>query len=63
MPKNDPSIEELQELVDDLETALTNVRTYGAEQNIPAIERNAKRMEGTLDMVKQNVPGGLTDNE
>ncbi|MFB6078886.1 MAG: hypothetical protein ABEJ80_07915 [Halarchaeum sp.] len=54
-------IDELQRLVDDLEEATAALREYGDENDIPAIERNAKRIEGTVGIVKQNVPGGLTD--
>lgn len=60
---SDPDIEELQALVNDLEASLDAVRTYGLEHEIPAIERNATRMHGTLETIKQNVPGTLESDQ
>ena len=56
-------IEELHRLVADLDEATTALREYGDENDIPAIERNAKRIQGTVGIVRQNVPGGLVLRE
>lgn len=61
MTTQDTDIEELQRMVADLEAGLDELRDYGEAHEIPAIERNATRMAGTLEMVKQNIPGGLAE--
>lgn len=57
---SDPDVEALLERVEDLEAAVAALREFGDEHDIPAIERNAKRIEGSTEAIRQNVPGGLT---
>lgn len=52
-------LDELRALVADLDEAAAALRAYGEANDVPAIERGAKRVEGTLGSVKQNVPGAL----
>lgn len=62
MTDSHPDLDELRALVDDVDDAIAALREYGDDHDIPAIERDAKRMQGTLSTVRQNVPGGLTDD-
>ncbi|GAD53849.1 hypothetical protein MBEHAL_2609 [Halarchaeum acidiphilum MH1-52-1] len=55
----DHDFDELRALVADLDEAAAALRAYGEANDIPAIERNAKRVQGTVGTVKQNVPGGI----
>lgn len=50
---------ELRRKIDDLEETAAELRSDGDELGIPAIERNAKRIEDTIAILRQNVPGGL----
>ena len=52
-------LDELRALVADLDESAAALRAYGEANDVPAIERGAKRVQGTLDSVKQNVPGAL----
>ncbi|GGN10549.1 hypothetical protein [Halarchaeum nitratireducens] len=52
-------LDELRALVADLDASAAALRAYGEANDVPAIERGAKRVQGTLDSVKQNVPGAL----
>jgi len=54
-------VQELATYVDDLDAAATTLREYGIDHDLPAIERNAKRVQGTVEIIRQNVPGGLTE--
>lgn len=54
--------EELRRLVEELDAAATELREYGDDNDIPAIERSAKRIQGTVGIVRQNVPGGLVSD-
>ncbi len=58
-----PDLDELRELVAELAEANDAVREYGDEHGIPAIERTAKRIDGTIATLRQNVPGALSDRE
>lgn len=52
----DPDIEELRERVAALEAATAALREYGEDNDVPAVERNAARIEGTVSVIKRNVP-------
>lgn len=56
----EPDHERVRELVAELESTVDELERYGAEHEIPAIERTAQRIAGTVDVLKQNVPGMLT---
>lgn len=50
------SLEELRELVDRLTETTAQLRELGEREDIPAVERNAARLEGVLDQLRQNLP-------
>ena len=56
-------LDELRELVEELADANDAVREYGDDHDIPAVERTAKRIDGTIATLRQNVPGTLSDRE
>lgn len=58
---SEPDIDELRSLVTDAEASLDDLISYGEEHDIPAIERNATRLKGSFQQLKQNVPGALVD--
>ena len=59
---NRPDADELARYVEELDAAATALREYGADHDLPAIERNAKRIQGTVAIIRQNVPGGLVED-
>ncbi|MFC6726453.1 hypothetical protein ACFQE1_19205 [Halobium palmae] len=56
-----PDIDELRERVADLRDAAAALREYGEDNEIPAVERNAKRVEGTVSVLEQHVPEPLDE--
>lgn len=53
-----------REMADELETLLTateRLRALGEEADVPAIERNAKRIEGVATTLSDNLPPELTE--
>ena len=59
----DIDLDELRRLVDELADANDAVGEYGDAHGIPAIERTAERIEGTIATLRQNVPGALEERE
>lgn len=58
-----PDVEELRERVADLRDAAAALREYGEENDVPAVERNAKRVEGTVNVLEQHVPRAPDEGE
>lgn len=57
------SLREIGETIDELAEATTELRELGDEANMVAIERNAKRIEGILEIAEQHVPPELVEEE
>lgn len=47
--------------VDDLVEATEALREFGEEQELPVVERTADRIEGSVDMLEQNLPRELLE--
>lgn len=56
---NDVDIRELREHIDELTAHAAALRECG--EQLPAIERNAKRIEDTVAMLDMNVPPELQE--
>lgn len=59
-----PDRAELRELaarVDRLAETAAELRELGEEHEIPAVERNARRVEDVVEVLKQNVPEELIE--
>lgn len=52
---------ELAERIERLAETTEELRELGEEHEIPAVERNAKRIQGVLHVLEQNVPRDLID--
>lgn len=52
---------ELADRIDRLEEITGELRELGEEYEIPAVERNAKRIEGVVRVLEQNVPEELIE--
>lgn len=54
----------IREIADEIETltaAAARLRELGAEADLPAVERNAKRVGGVASTLSDNVPPELTE--
>lgn len=60
--RNDATIRELREHIDELADHAAALRECGEQANVPAIERNAKRIEDTVAMLDMNVPTELLED-
>lgn len=56
-----PDYESMIECLAQLEAAGTELRRIAAEEDLPAVERNAKRLEATVWMVRRHFPPELVD--
>lgn len=54
-------VQEIRERIDEIAEAAERLQELGDRQNVPAVERTAKRIEGTLTTLDNNVPPELTD--
>lgn len=62
MPDTDDiDVEELREHIDELAARAAALRECGEQAGFPAVERNAKRIEATVAMLKMNVPPELQE--
>ena len=52
---------EIEAEIERLNDAVARLRALGEEVGIPAIERNAKRIEGTAETLSANLPPELTE--
>lgn len=67
-PTGDPGTErapetyaEIAEEIDRLMEAVARLQELGADADLPAIERNAKRVEGSAQALVDNFPRELTE--
>ncbi|MGQ4557149.1 hypothetical protein [Halobellus sp. GM3] len=58
-----PDYETIAALIDDLDAASAELRERAAEDDIPAVERNAKRVAAAVGVLRQNVPPELVDGQ
>jgi len=59
-----PDREALRAIAEEIETlnaTVARLRELGEEADLPAIERNAKRVEGVASALSDNVPPELLD--
>lgn len=61
MPDSETDIRELREHIDELAAHATALRECGEQMDVPAVERNAKRVEDTVAMLEMNVPAELEE--
>jgi hypothetical protein len=55
-------IREMRERIDDIAEATERLQELGEENDVPAVERIATRIEGTLTTLDNQVPPELTDD-
>jgi hypothetical protein len=60
---DDEALEAIRERIEDLLDAAATVRELGAEHDIPAVERDAKRVEDVAATLDLNVPEELFGGE
>lgn len=61
MPDTD-ALEEMRALVEDLADAAEALRELGEREELPAVERNAARLEGVIEQLDRNLPPELVDD-
>ena len=59
--RNGDTVRELREHIDELAAHAAALREYGEQTNVPAVERNAKRIEAAVAMLDMNVPVELQE--
>ena len=57
----DQDIREMRRRIDEIAEAARELRELGEETDVPAVERTAERIEGTLAPLDANVPPERTD--
>lgn len=55
--------ETLLELIESLQQTTDEIEGWGTENEFPAVERTAVRLQGTIDTLEQNVPPELAEWE
>lgn len=55
-------VREIRERIDELSEILDELQELGEENDIPAVERIATRMDGTLTTLDAHVPPELVDD-
>lgn len=60
-PNDNVEIRELREHIDELADHAAALRECGEQATVPAVERNAKRIEDTVAMLDMNVPSELQE--
>lgn len=61
MTETDDTVYELREHIDALATHTAALRECSEQEEFPAVERNAKRIEDTVAMLDMNVPDELLE--
>lgn len=61
MPDQD-ALKEMRALVDELTETTEQLRELGEREDLPAVERNAARVDGVLDQLRRNLPPELSDD-
>lgn len=54
-------IEQMRRRIDDIVEATQKLRELGEENDVPAVERTAKRLEGTVTQLETHVPPELSE--
>lgn len=62
MPE-DADIQSLRERIEEIDRAAADLRDLGERGGIPAVERNAARIEAVVRILEANVPPELVDDE
>jgi hypothetical protein len=57
----DQEIRQMRRRIDEIAEAAETLQELGEETDVPAVERTAKRIEGTLAPLDAHVPPELTD--
>jgi hypothetical protein len=57
----DNEIQQIRRRIDDIAEAAERLEELGAENDLPAVERTAKRIEGTVGPLDAHVPPELAD--
>lgn len=60
-PLTDEELREIRDRIEAIEAATDRLRELGAD--VPAIERNAARIQGTLGMLDAEVPPELVETD
>lgn len=60
MPDAD-ALTEMRELVDELAETTAALRQLGDREAVPAVERNAARLQGVIEQLDRNLPPELTE--
>lgn len=55
-------IERIVQKIQDLGEAADDLRELGRENNIPAVERNAKRVQSVVEILEADIPQELTED-
>lgn len=61
MPDAD-ALEEMRELVDELAETTAALRALGDREDVPAVERNAARLQGVIEQLDRNLPPELVED-
>lgn len=56
-------VREIRERIDDLNETLAELQRLGEEHDVPAVERIATRMDGTLTTLDAHVPPELVEED
>lgn len=60
MPDAD-AVHEMRELVDELTETTAALRQLGEREAVPAVERNAARLQGVIEQLDCNLPAELVE--
>lgn len=61
MPDPD-SLREMRELVDELAERTAALRELGEREDVPAVERNAARLQGVIEQLDRNLPPEISED-
>lgn len=61
MPDPEP-LREMRALVDELAEDAAALQALGEEADVPAIERNAARLQGVIEQLDRNLPPELLED-
>jgi hypothetical protein len=57
----DQDIHQMRERIDEIAEAVQELKELGEQNNIPAVERTATRIEGSLAPLETHLPPELTE--
>ena len=58
MPEDD-ALAEMAALVEELAATTAELRSLGEDADLPAVERNAARLQGVIEQLERNLPPEL----